>query len=142
MSVFVDTGVLYAHHDVDAERHDRAVELMDAVLDGTYGTAYTSDYVLDETVTLTGRRTGSTEAAVTVGRRILGEDPFPDVFELITLEKDALADGWSTFRRFSDHDLSFTDAVSLSQCDSRGIDSIMSLNSAFDRLIDRTHLPP
>ena len=142
MSVFVDTGVLYAHHDVDAERHDRAVELMDAVLDGTYGTAYTSHYAPGQRGTVNGRGTGSTEPAVAVGRRILGEDPFPDVFELITLEKDALADGWSTFRRFSDHDLSFTDAVSLSQCDSRGIDSIMSFDSDFDGLIDRTHLPP
>lgn len=142
MSVFVDTGVLYAHHDVDAERHDQAVELMDAVIDGTYGTAYTSDYVLDETVTLTGRRTGSTEAAVTVGRRILGEDPFPTVFELVTLDRDELINGWKTFIRFSDHDLSFTDAVSLSQCDSLGVDSILSFDSDFEGLIDRIHLPP
>ena len=35
MSVFVDTGVFYAHHDTDAERHEAAVEAFDRVLEGT-----------------------------------------------------------------------------------------------------------
>lgn len=29
MSVFVDTGVFFAHHDTDAERHDHAVAAFD-----------------------------------------------------------------------------------------------------------------
>lgn len=40
MSVFVDTGVFYAHHDTDAERHEAAVEAFDRVLDGAYGQLY------------------------------------------------------------------------------------------------------
>lgn len=62
MSVFVDTGVFYAHHDTDAERHDAAVAAFDALLDGTYGQRYTSEYILDEAVTLTRARTDSFEA--------------------------------------------------------------------------------
>jgi len=30
MSVFIDTGVFYAHHDTDASRHDIVVEALDA----------------------------------------------------------------------------------------------------------------
>jgi predicted nucleic acid-binding protein len=29
MSVLVDTGVFFAHHDTDAERHDAAVDAVD-----------------------------------------------------------------------------------------------------------------
>lgn len=137
MSVFVDTGVLYAHHDTDAKRHDRAVATFDELLDGRYGQPYTSDYVLDETVTLTRMRTGSFEAADTVARRILGEDPFPHVFETIHVEPDTVQASLVTFRRYDDQDLSFTDATIIRLCESRGIDAVLSFDEDFDGLVDR-----
>ena len=58
MTVLVDTGVLYADHDTDASRHEEASDALDAVYDGEFGAAYVSDYVYDEAVTLTLKRTG------------------------------------------------------------------------------------
>nr|WP_276261275.1 PIN domain-containing protein [Haloglomus sp. DT116] len=110
MSVFVDTGVFYAHQDPDAERHDAAVAAFDDLLDGLFGQPYTSDYVLDEVVTLTRVRTGSFEAADTVARRILGEGANPDVFELVDIPPDLSARTLETFRRYDDRNLNFTDA--------------------------------
>ena len=137
MSIFVDTGVFYAHHDPDADRHDAAVAAFDALLDGTYGQPYTSDYVLDETVTLTRVRTGSFEAADTVARRVLGEDPYPNVIETVNVEPDDVRATVETFRRYDDHDLSFTDASTVAVCDARGIDSVLSFDSDFDGLLNR-----
>ena len=137
MSVLVDTGVFYAHHDTDAERHDDAVAAFDDLLDGAYGQPYTSDYVFDETVTLTRVRTGSFEAADTVASRILGEDRFPDVFEVLRVEPDDYEAALETFRRYDDHDLSFTDATTVGLCESRGIDAVLSFDSDFDGVVDR-----
>lgn len=137
MSVFVDTGVFYAHHDTDADRHDAAVTAFDELLDGTYGQPYTSDYVLDETVTLTRVRTGSFEAANTVARRILGEAPYPSVFEVINVAPDDVNDALETFRRYDDHDLSFTDATTVSLCEARDVGTVLSFDSDFDGLVDR-----
>ena len=137
MSIFVDTGVFFAHHDTDAQRHDDAVAGLDDLLDGQYGQPYTSDYVLDETVTLTRVRTGSFEAADTVAGRILGEDPFPTVFETIHVEPDDVQASLETFRTYSDHGLSFTDATSVHLCESRGIDAVMSFDDDFDGLVER-----
>ncbi|GKZ12645.1 twitching motility protein PilT [Haladaptatus sp. W1] len=137
MSVFVDTGVLFAHHDTDAERHEQAVAAFDELLDGTYGQPYTSDYVLDETVTLTRVRTDSFEAADTVASRILGEDPFPNVLELLHVEPDDVSASLETFRRYSDQNLSFTDATIIYLCESRGIDAVLSFDDDFDGLIER-----
>jgi predicted nucleic acid-binding protein len=137
MSVLVDTGVFFAHHDTDAERHDEAVDAFDELLDGTYGQPYTNDYVLDETVTLTRTRTGSFEAADTVARRILGEEPFPHVFETLHVEPDDVRASLAVFRRYDDHDLSFTDATIVAQCESRGIDAVLSFDADFDGLVDR-----
>jgi hypothetical protein len=137
MSVFIDTGVFFAHHDTDAARHDQAVEAFDELLDGTYGQPYTNDYVFDETVTLTRVRTGSFEAADTVASRILGEEPFPQVFEMIHVEPDDVRATLETFRRYDDHDLSFTDATIVAHCASRGIDAVLSFDTDFDGLVDR-----
>jgi hypothetical protein len=137
MSVFVDTGVFFAHHDTDAERHADAVTALDRLLAGEYGQPYTSDYVLDETVTLVRVRTGSFDAADTVARRILGEDPFPNVFETIHVGPDDVRSSLGTFRRYGDQELSFTDASSIHLCDSRGIDSVLSFDDDFDGLVKR-----
>ena len=137
MSVFVDTGVFFAHHDEDAERHDEAVTAFAELLDGTYGQPYTSDYVLDETVTLTRARTDSFEAADAVASRILGADPFPNVFELVHVDPDDVRASLDTFRQYDDHDLSFTDATTVQLCEARGIASVLSFDDDFDGLVER-----
>jgi hypothetical protein len=137
MSVFVDTGVFFAHHDTDAARHDHAIDAFDALLDGEYGQPYTNDYILDETVMLTRTRTGSFEAANIVASRILGEEPFPHVFELLHVQPDDVQASLEVFRRYDDHDLSFTDASIIALCESRGIDAVLSFDTDFDGLIDR-----
>lgn len=137
MSVLVDTGVLYAHHDVDAERHDAAVSAMNAVLDGHYGQPYVPDYVYDETVTLTRMRTGSFSAAETVSDRILGNGSFPDVFELVHVGLDDFDAAVETWTRYDDHELSFTDAALVTLCDRRRVDGVLSFDSDFDGLVER-----
>jgi hypothetical protein len=37
MSVLVDTGVFFAHHDTDADNHDQATATFDRLLDGESG---------------------------------------------------------------------------------------------------------
>ena len=137
MSVFIDTGVFFAHHDTDADRHGQAVDAFDELLDGAYGQPYTNDYVFDETVTLTRVRTASFEAADTVASRILGEEPFPQVFEMIHVEPDDVRASLETFRRCDDHELSFTDASIVTLCESRDIDAVLSFDTDFDGLVDR-----
>lgn len=137
MSIFVDTGVFFAHHDTDADRHAQAVAVFDELLTGEHGQPYTSDYVLDETVTLTRVRTGSFEAADTVASRILGEERFPNVFEMIHVEPDDVREALETFRKYDDQDLSFTDATSIHLCQSHGIDAVLSFDDDFDGLIER-----
>lgn len=107
-------------------------------LDGTYGQPYTSDYVFDETVALTRVRTGPFEAANTVASRILGGGRSPEVFEVINVELDDVYAALETFRRYDDHDLSFTDATTIHLYESRAIDAVLGFDSDFDGLVDRT----
>jgi predicted nucleic acid-binding protein len=133
----MDTGVFFARHDTDADRHDQAVDAFDELLDGTYGQPYTNEYVFGETVTLTRVRTESFEAADTVASRIPGEEPFPQVFEMMHVDPDDVRAPLEMFRRYDDHDLSFTDASIVTLCESRDIGAVLSFDADFDGLVDR-----
>ena len=68
MTVLIDTGVLYADHDLDATGHEAAERALTAVFDGVFGQPYLTDDIFDEAVTVALARTGSHDAAVSLGR--------------------------------------------------------------------------
>ncbi|WP_435195720.1 type II toxin-antitoxin system VapC family toxin [Natronomonas sp. EA1] len=136
MTVLLDTGVLYAHHDRDATRYDAADAAMDALFDGEFGQPYVTEYVYDEAITLTRGRTDF-QAAKALSDRILGEGSFPSVFELLHVGRDDFRAAVETWTRYDDQPLSFTDASLIATCERRGIDGILSFDSDFDGLVTR-----
>lgn len=137
MSVFVDTGVFYAHQDTDASRHETGTAGLNGVLQSAeYGRVMTSDYVHDEVVTLTQRRTDSVEAAIEVGRRIRG-DGYPDAIELLHASRGLFERAVDVYERYADQGLSFTDAMTVVMTEHNGIDAVLSFNDDFDGVIDR-----
>jgi predicted nucleic acid-binding protein len=137
VSVFVDTGVYYAHHDEDAPRHETARAAVDELLDGRYGRLYTSDYVLDEAVTLTRNRTGRFGATKVIVDRILGRDAFPTVVEVLYASRPVVTDGLAVYERDDDHDLSFTDAVVVATREADGVDQVCTFGDDFGGVVDR-----
>lgn len=137
LSVLVDTGVLYAHHDRDAERSDAATHAMDAVLEGALGQPVTSDYVYDEAVTLTLARTREHPAAAGLGRRIRGRGGFPDAFTLLHVDPQIFERSVEVFERYPDQGLSFTDATTVQLVEHHRIDHVLSFDDDFDGIVDR-----
>lgn len=134
MSVFIDTGVFYAHQHEAASCHDDAMAAIDQVLSGEYGQPFTSDYVYDETVTLVRKRTGQYRSAKRVSDRIVdAESPIP----LLNVSPAGFRSALNAFERYRDHELSFTDASTITLVDSEGIDSVLSFDDDFDGIVDR-----
>jgi len=133
MSLVVDTGVLYAHHDRDSEHHEAAKAAMTAVLRGEYGQPYVTDYIYDETVTLTRRRMEGFDDAKTMSDRILGTD----ALKLIWVERTYFKKAVETFQRYSDQSLSFTDASTVAVVEEREMDYVLGFDDDFDGLVDR-----
>jgi predicted nucleic acid-binding protein len=137
MSVFVDTGVFYAHHDTDASRHGVGMDALNTVLSSAeYGHVLTSDYVYDEVVTLTHQRTGDITAGIDVGRRIRGEG-YPDAIELLYGSRQLFDAAVQTHQEYADHGLSFTDAMTVAMVDHHDIDAVLSFDDDFDGVLDR-----
>lgn len=137
MSVFIDTGVFFAHHDRAAARHESATAAMRAVMTGQFGQPYTSDYVVDESITLTRKRTGEYEDARVIGQRILGRSDYPDRIELLQITPELFEETLDTFETYDDHSLSFTDASTIAVVERNDIDAVLSFDDDFDGLIDR-----
>lgn len=137
MSVVVDTGVHYAHHDSDTSRYEQAREVMDEVLDGRFGQPYVSDYIYDEAVTLTRQRSGNHDIAARLGRRIRGLGEFPDAFGFLTVDAPVFDASIDVFEQYDDHSLSFTDATTIALVERRGLDAVVSFDDDFDGLVDR-----
>ena len=137
MSVFVDTGVYYALQNQRANRHAVAVNALEAVSDGRFGTVYTSDYIFDEAVTLVRSRTGCYEEAQTVADRILGRNGFPRVPDLLHVDQTVFDHAVEVFDRYDDHPLSFTDATTVALVEGWGIDAVLSFDDDFEGLVPR-----
>ncbi|MFP8953295.1 type II toxin-antitoxin system VapC family toxin [Natrialbaceae archaeon A-arb3/5] len=137
MSVFIDTGVFFAQHDTAASRHEAATVAMERVLTGRFGRAYTSDYVVDEAITLTRQRTNSHEDAWAIGRRILGRGGYPDRIDLKPITVELFEKTLETFETYSDHGLSFTDTSTITTVEQNDIDAVLSFDDDFDGLVER-----
>ncbi|MBX0287337.1 type II toxin-antitoxin system VapC family toxin [Halomicroarcula sp. F28] len=138
MTVVVDSGVFYAHADRGASRHDTAVAALSAILEGGYGQPYITDYIYDETVTLTLTRTDSHAEAMRVGRRLRGAGDFPELFHLRNLSKAVFETAVDIFERYDDQQLSFTDATTVAFTETHDIDTVLSFDDDFDGIVDRT----
>lgn len=141
MTVFIDTGVFYAQADRAASRHEVAQEALNTVLQGGYGQPCTSDYVFDETITLTLTRTDDHEKAVTVGRRIRGDGEFPSLVHLQHVTPPIFDDAVEIFERYDDQRLSFTDAATVALVRYHDIDGVLAFDDDFDGIVDRLEPP-
>jgi uncharacterized protein len=137
MTVLVDTGVLYADHDVDASRHDAASTALGAVYDGEFGQPYVSDYIYDEAVTLTLMRGGSFVPAKHLGEKLRGAEGYPRVYELCRVSTAVFDDAVEIFEQYDDQALSFTDATTVALCRRHDLDAVMSFDDDFDGIVNR-----
>ncbi|MFC7075152.1 type II toxin-antitoxin system VapC family toxin [Haloarcula halophila] len=137
MTVFVDTGVFYAQQDEDTERHDAATRAMRAIAGGRFGRPVTSDYVYDETVTLTLSRSNDPAQAAAVGDRIRGHGSFPEAVRMLFVGHEQFHDAIEIRRAYDDQALSFTDATTVAVMRDRGIDHVLSFDDDFDGILDR-----
>lgn len=135
MAIFIDTSVLVAARNVDDKNHVRAKELMKSMLRGEHGEIYTSDYVVDEAVTLMLRRTKRIELAINIGEYILRS---PRVRKL-RVSEEVFDAAWEKFKSLGERLMSFTDCTSLALMEKSGVRSIASFDSGFDGLVSRIH---
>lgn len=139
MSAFIDSNIFIAFANERDRDHARSVGLIDRLRRGEFGQPYSSDYVFDEAVTTALIRTGRLDAAVKVGKIILGskEESIPSLVRLIRVDERTFAEAWAVFKTGRFEGLSFTDHTILAQLREFKIDFLISFDKGFDGLAAR-----
>ena len=117
MKIFLDTSALIAYYNVDDRYHIEASETMKRISGGEIPLTrfYTTDYVLDETLTFIECVLGMHELAVKVGEA-LQTSPFTTI---IRIDEEIFSEAWSIFRESRGY--SFTDCTSFTVMKKYGI---------------------
>jgi len=136
LSLFLDTGVVVAAHNVRDTHHARALEIVGEVREGVHGTAYSSDFVLDEAVTLVLVRTRSRDLALDVGRFFLPDRPGEGLVVLLHVDESTVRRAWAAFL-LRDTPLSFTDWTIVELVRTLRIDQVASFDEALEAWVPR-----
>ena len=123
--LFIDTGAFIAKFLPDDQFHLKAVEIW-SQLNKKQTKIVTSNFVLDETLTLLARR-ASYAFAAEVAQALYSSEAIKIVRPTLETELSAL----TFFEKFSDQKVSFTDCISFQLMKENNIKNIFSFDRHF-----------
>jgi len=122
--VFIDTGAWYALKNKNEPNHLAVVEFFKS-LPSTGTVCYTSDYVIDEAITLTKARLNNHQVSVTLAEELFSGK----AAKIIYVAPDYLPRALEIYKKYSDQKFSFTDCTSFSIMEKLNFEEAL----AFDR---------
>lgn len=122
--IFVDTSGWYAHFSADDANNAAAQSFMQT----SSGSLITTNYVIDETITLIRVRVGH-HAAVEAGEALWNQQ----YARIARVSPEDEAEAWRLFKRYSDKQFSFTDCTSFAVMARLGIQQAFAFDADFER---------
>ena len=131
MKLFVDTGPLVARILRSDSKHRESVETFRRISERSlpYRLLYTSDFVVDETLTRLLYEAG--HSAAREGLRLIRGSAVLRVVH-VTEEDERAAD--KAFASYSDHRISYTDCTSKAIMDREGIETAFTFDRDFETM--------
>ena|SRR5688572_29345926 len=130
--IFVDSSAWFAVFSRRDKYHALATTTMRLLQEPLI----TSDYVVDETLTLLRAR-GENERALSFGRRVV-EGGWA---RIVSLSEEDFSAAWHVFKQFHDKEWSFTDCTSYVVMERRGIPRAFAFDDHFRQFGTVTVLP-
>ena len=132
MKVFVDTSGFVARYNSRDKHHDEAMDFLQRIESGEADVRklYTSDYVIDETITTIFARTTSFEVAKKCGEAIITSK----AIERLPIDEHTFRQAWESFKARGEIGLSFTDTTSIVLIRKKGINAVFTFDSHFAKL--------
>jgi len=124
--IFVDTGAWYALKNKNDPNH-LAVYRFFEILPAAGMVCYTSDYVIDEAITLTRARLNNHLTAATLAEELLSEQ----AARLIYVAPRYLPRALEIYKKYSDQSFSFTDCTSFAIMESLNIKEALAFDHHF-----------
>ncbi len=125
--IYIDTGAFLGRYLVRDQHHDQACAGWRLLAERRERCA-TSNFVLDETFTLLGRR-ASYEFAAERSRNLLKST----TLQILRPEADDELAAVAFFEKFADQKVSFTDCISFALMQKSGLKEVFSFDQHFER---------
>ncbi len=125
--VFIDTGAWYALKNKNDSHHNKAVHFFKTIYDKQV-ICYTSDYVIDEAITLTRARLKNHEVS-----KILAEELFSETAaKIIYVAPKYLPRALEIYAKYNDQVFSFTDCTTFAIMEDLKIEEALAFDSHFE----------
>ncbi len=124
--IFVDTTIWVSGLDASDSLHEDGKAVLEAIVDGNLSPALTTDFVLDETLTLLKRRGARSDVVVKALENILASS----LVRVVYVEETLFLGALSFFKKHERH--SFTDAVTMAAMQRHRVREIFSHDRDFD----------
>ena len=124
--IFLDTTIWVSGLDAADSLHEDGRAVLEAILEGSLSPALTTDFVLDETLTLLKRRGARSEAIVKALESIMASS----LVRVVYVEETLFSEASTFFKKYERH--SFTDAVTMAVMQRHKIREIFSHDTHFD----------
>ena len=126
--IFLDSSFLVAVEVETDQNHEKAVKIRDEIIEGKFGKVFISDYIFDETVTVTFGRTKDLEKSVLAGSNLRNS------VEIINIDERDFEAAWEIFKKQKDTTFSFTDCTNVALMRKDSIENIATFDEDFQEL--------
>ncbi len=126
MNYFVDTSAFYASKDPSDKNNQKAKVFLEQIKNDLTSTLITSNFVLDETITIIRMKLGH-DAAVQFGQQILKSD----IIEVINISEKIEKNAWTIFVKYADKYFSYTDCTSFAIMEELGLTHAFAFDKHF-----------
>ena len=136
MAILLDSNFFIAVINKDDNNFKRANILLEDLLAGNYGARITTDYVLDEAITVTWIRTKKKDYVQKVYELFIGKEAICILYDF---PFDLLPETWNIFTKYSSSakPLSFTDCSLIAFAENRNIKTMLSFDAEYDGILTR-----
>jgi len=126
--ILIDSNIFVAYSVEDDSNHEEAVKVISKIINGDFGLVFTSDYVFDETITVTLIKSKSFEKAIQVGEYIRSS------VEILKVCEEIFDDTWGIFKSQKNSKLSFTDCSNIALMKDKGIRYLATFDKEFRKV--------
>ncbi len=126
--ILLDTSLLISFEVQKDTNHERALNLMQEIVRGKHGTPFLSDYIFDETITVTLVRSRNLRQAIQVGEALTRS------FQLLRVDDSIFESAWERFKAQTRTKLSFTDCSNITLMLRNGIREIATFDKEYSKV--------
>ncbi len=126
--IILDSSFIVAVEVETDQNHEKAVEIRNKIIKGEFGDTVISDYIFDETITVTYQKTKDLKKTILIGTNLRNSA------KMMNVEEEIFEEAWEIFKKQENTKFSFTDCTIFSIMKLRKINNIATFDKDFEKI--------